>query len=335
MTSKNCDGSSKVIEDSTKSSPMTVADSADPRRGSRARILAAFAAVYVVWGSTYLAIRYAVETIPPFIMVGTRFIVSGVLLYAWSRWRGSPRPTRRQWRDATVTGVLMLCCGNGAVSWAEQRVPSGLAALLVAVVPLWMVIVDWLRPQGSRPSAAVMAGVVVGLIGLVVLVGPDSFAGHGDVDATGAVVLIVGSLAWAAGSVFNRVGSRPDSAAMSTGLQMIGGSAALLLVGSVRGEIADLHIAHISTSSWIGWVYLVTFGSLVGFTAYIYLLQTVSPAKASTYAYVNPLVAVLLGWAIAGETVTLRSLGAAAIILAGVAMITISQGKNDDGQASP
>jgi drug/metabolite transporter (DMT)-like permease len=294
-------------------------------REPRARILAAFIAVYIVWGSTYLAIRYAVQTIPPFVMVGTRFIVSGVILYAWARWRGSPRPTSAQWKDATVTGALMLCCGNGAVSWAEQRVPSGIASLLVAVVPLWMVLVDWLRPRGERPRAVVVVGVIVGLVGLAVLVGPASLSGKGEVDSAGAIVLILGSLAWAAGSVFNRHGSRPDSAAMSTGLQMIGGSIALLLLGVMRGELAQLHVREISAASWAGWIYLVTFGSLVGFTAYIYLLQTVSPAKASTYAYVNPLVAVLLGWAIAGESVTVRSLGAAAIILAGVAMITISQ----------
>jgi len=219
----------------------------------------------------------------------------------------------------------MLCCGNGAVSWAEQRVPSGIASLLVAVVPLWMVLVDWLRPRGERPRAVVVVGVIVGLVGLAVLVGPASLSGKGEVDSAGAIVLILGSLAWAAGSVFNRHGSRPDSAAMSTGLQMIGGSIALLLLGVMRGELAQLHVREISAASWAGWIYLVTFGSLVGFTAYIYLLQTVSPAKASTYAYVNPLVAVLLGWAIAGESVTVRSLGAAAIILAGVAMITISQ----------
>jgi drug/metabolite transporter (DMT)-like permease len=292
---------------------------------SRTRVLAAFAAVYIVWGSTYLAIRYAVETIPPFIMVGTRFIVSGVLLYAWARLRGDQRPTAAQWRDATIIGILMLCLGNGAVSWAEQRVPSGLAALLVAVVPLWMVLLDWLRPRGTRPRALVMLGVVVGLIGLVVLIGPDSFSGHGAVDLVGAMVLIAGSLAWAAGSIYTRYGTVPESAVMSTGVQMIGGSLALLIVGAARGELSMVHPAQISAHSWEGWIYLVTFGSLLGFTAYIYLLQNVSPAKASTYAYVNPLVAVLLGWAIAGETVTARSLAAAAIILGGVAMISLSQ----------
>jgi len=302
-----------------------VAAGRQPAHASRANVLAAFAIVYVVWGSTYLAIRYAVETIPPFLMVGTRFIVSGLLLYTWARLRGDQRPTAAQWRDATIVGILMLCLGNGAVSWAEQRVPSGLAALLVAVVPLWMVLLDWLRPHGARPRLLVIAGVVVGLAGLFVLIGPDSFSGHGAVDLVGAIVLIAGSLAWAAGSIYTRYGTVPESAVMSTGVQMIGGSAALLVVGVARGELALLHPAQISAHSWEGWIYLVTFGSLLGFTAYIYLLQNVSPAKASTYAYVNPLVAVLLGWAIAGETVTARSLAAAAIILGGVAMITLSQ----------
>jgi drug/metabolite transporter (DMT)-like permease len=300
---------------------------ARPHLSTRSRVIGAFVAVYVVWGSTYLAIRYAVETIPPFLMVGTRFLVSGVLLYAWSRWRGEPRPTKREWRDALVTGLLLLCCGNGAVAWAEQRVPSGLAALLVAIVPLWMVVVDWLRPHGVRPRMSVVAGVVVGLVGLVVLIGPRTLVGHGEVDRVAAVVLIVASLAWAAGSVYNRYGARPSSAVMSTGLQMIGGSVVLLVVGIAGGEPAALHFNAISRASWMGWWYLVTFGSLVGFTAYIYLLRVVSPAKASTYAYVNPVVAVFLGWAVAGEPVTMRTLAAAAIILGGVAMITISQTK--------
>jgi len=307
---------------------MTSPDAAArPDQYSRSRVIAAFVAVYIVWGSTYLAIRYAVETMPPFLMVGARFLVSGVILYAWSRARGEPRPSRAQWRDALVTGVLLLCCGNGAVAWAEQRVPSGLAALLVAIVPLWMVLVEWLRPRGIRPTVSIVAGVVVGLIGLVVLIGPRTLVGDGDVDRLGAIVLVVASLAWAGGSVYNRYGARPDSALMSTGLQMIAGSVGLLLVGVGAGELGTLNLTHVSLASWLGWLYLVTFGSLVGFTAYVYLLRAVSPAKASTYAYVNPVVAVFLGWAIAGEPVTMRTLAAAAIILGGVAMITISQNK--------
>jgi drug/metabolite transporter (DMT)-like permease len=291
---------------------------------SRAGVLAAFAAVYIVWGSTYLAIRYAVATIPPFFMVGARFVVSGAILYVWARLRGSPRPTRREWRDAAIAGALMLGVGNGSVSWAEQRVPSGLAALLAAVVPLWMVLLDWAGPRGRRPRPRVMLGVVVGLAGLFVLVNPraSSTAAGSGVDVGAAIVLILSSLGWAAGSVHNRYGERPHSAVMSTGMQMLAGSVVLFAVGVVIGEPAHLHIDQISAASWIGWTYLVTFGSLVGFTAYIYLLRAVSPAKVSTYAYVNPLVAVFLGWAIAGEPVTARTLLAAAIILAGVAMIT-------------
>lgn len=292
-------------------------------RYPRSHVIAAFAAVYIIWGSTYLAIRYAVETMPPFLMAGVRFLISGAILYVWTRRRGSPKPTASQWCDATIAGVLMLCFGNGAVAWAEQRVPSGLAALLVAVVPLWMVLVDWARPHGVRPRPIVLVGVLVGFVGMIMLVARGKDPAAGSADMTAAFVLAAASFAWACGSVFNQHGDRPTSAAMSTGIQMIGGSAGLVLLGLVRGEASRVHLSQISAASWIGWTYLVTFGSLVGFTAYIYLLQAVSPAKASTYAYVNPLVAVFLGWAIAGEAVTLRTLAAAAVILAGVAMITL------------
>ncbi len=294
----------------------------------RARVLAAFAAVYLVWGSTYLAIKYAVQTIPPFLMVGSRFLTSGALLYLWARWRGAERPTPGQWRDAAVAGVLMLCCGNGAVSWAEQRVPSGLAALLVAIVPLWVVIVDWIRPHGVRPTVGIILGVVIGLAGLIILVGPATIVGHGAADRGAVLVLVGGSLAWACGSVYNRHGSRPRSATLSTGIQMLGGSVALFVLAAFSGEFRGFHPSAIAAASFGGWLYLVTFGSLVGFTAYIYLLQAVTPAKASTYAYVNPLIAVFLGWAFAGEPVTVRTLAAAAIILGGVAMITLAQSRS-------
>ncbi len=296
--------------------------------GSRGRVIASFAAVYVIWGSTYLAIRYAVESMPPLLMVGSRFALSGTILYAWSRARGAAKPTAAEWRTASVTGFLLICIGNGSVAWAERRVPSGLAALLVAVVPLWMVLLDWIRPGGMRPRAPVVAGVIVGLVGLAVLVGRDSFSGgNGGVDALGAGVLVAASMGWAIGSVYNRHGARPESASMSTALQMIAGSVALLVLGFLLGEPRELDVSSISLASWLGWIYLVTFGALIGFTAYIYLLNHVSPAKAATYAYVNPIVAVLLGWAVAGEPVTPRTMVAAAIILGGVAMITIARGR--------
>jgi drug/metabolite transporter (DMT)-like permease len=303
-------------------------------RYPRARVISAFAAVYIVWGSTYLAIRYAVETIPPFLMVGTRFLTSGALLYLWARTRGAVRPTARQWRDAAVAGGLMLCGGNGAVSWAEQRVSSGLAALLVAIVPLWVVVVDWLRPRGVRPTGGITLGVFTGLAGLIILVGPATIVGHGSVDRAAGLVLVGGSLAWACGSVYNRYGSRPRSAALSTGLQMLGGSIALFIVAAVTGEIRAFHPSAVSRASFVGWLYLVTFGSLVGFTAYIYLLQAVTPAKASTYAYVNPLIAVFLGWAFAREPVTARTLVAAAIILTGVLMITLAQSRGTPARSA-
>ena len=288
-------------------------------------MIAAFAAVYVVWGSTYLAIRYAVQTMPPLLMAGARFLVSGAMLYAWARLRGAPRPTAVEWRVAALTGVLMLCLGNGSVGWAEQRIPSALAALIVAVVPLWMVVFDWVMPGGERPTFAVIAGVIVGLAGLVVLVGPERVDTAGPVDVIGALVLVAASMAWAFGSVYNRRGARPESATMSTGLQMLGGSVALVASGLALGEGHRTSLSQISAASWAGWVYLVTFGSLLGFTAYIYLLKEVSPAKASTYAYVNPVVALVLGWAIAGEAITARTLVAAAIILGGVALITLAK----------
>jgi len=299
---------------------------ADAPGQSRTQLIAAFAAVYVVWGSTYLAIRYGVESIPPFALAATRFLISGALLFTWARWRGSASPTRRQWRDAAIAGVFMLTGGNGAVVWAEQRVPSGVAALLAATVPLWMVLIDWLRPRGRRPTGAVLAGVLIGLCGLVLLVWQP--AGNGSsaaVDALGATVLVLGSLMWALGSVYNRYGDRPGSAAMATAMQMFGGGTALLILALGTGEIAHFSIAQVTRASAIGWLYLVVFGSLVGFTAYIYLLRATTPAKASTYAYVNPLVAVVLGWAIASEPITWRTIVAAAVILVGVALITIGQ----------
>jgi drug/metabolite transporter (DMT)-like permease len=292
---------------------------------SRSRVVTAFAAVYIVWGSTYLAIRYAVETIPPFLMGGARFLVSGAILYAWLRATRAPRPAARQWRDASIAGILMLCAGNGAVAWAEELVPSGLAALIVAVVPLWMVLLDWWRPGGTRPSMLTMTGVVIGLAGLIVLIGPADINKAEHVDLTASIVLIVGSLAWAAGSVYSRYGEHPESSALATGMQMIAGGGVLMLTGVATGELTGFSLAHVSSASWIGLGYLVTFGSLVGFTAYVYLLNAVSPAKASTYAYVNPVVAVILGWLVAHEPINRSMIVGAVIILGAVAMISLSQ----------
>jgi drug/metabolite transporter (DMT)-like permease len=292
---------------------------------SRAQIVAAFASIYTVWGSTYLAIRYADETIPPFLMAAVRFLVSGVLLYAWARYRGAARPTRTHWRNATIAGGLLLLGGNGAVVWAEQFVPSGLTALLVSILPFWLVIIEWVRPPRQTPRAAVIVGLIVGFIGIVVLVGPGDLGGHGDISVTGAVVLIIGSLSWAMGSFFSRDAALPESGLLTTGMEMLGGGLLLTIVGFGAGELGSFHVAAVSRASALGLLYLITFGSLIGFTSYIWLLDKVSPAQLGTYAYVNPVVAVLLGWAIAGEKLSLRTGVAAAIVICAVALITIAR----------
>jgi len=293
-------------------------------RATRGQIIAAFASIYTVWGSTYLAIRYAVETMPPFVMGGTRFLISGVLLYAWSRWRGAPRPTRRQWRNATIAGGFLLLGGNGGVVWAEQTVASGMTALLVSILPFWLVIIEWARPPRRRPSTAVLIGLVVGFLGLVVLIGPGDIGANG-VSLLGAIVLILASLSWAIGSFWSRDADMPESGLLTTGMEMLGGGLLLFLVGVVAGELRGFDVGAVSTASWVGWIYLIVFGSLIGFTSYIWLLDKVSPAHLGTYAYVNPVVAVILGWAIAGERLSVRTGVAAVIVICAVALITTAR----------
>ena len=292
----------------------------------RVRLLAAFAAVYTIWGSTYLAIRFAVETLPPLLMAGARFMLAGVILLLWSRSRGSGGPpSKRDWITAAVGGALLLLGGNGAVVWAEQSVPSGIASLLVAIVPLWMVLLDWMRPAGRRPAWPVFAGLALGLAGLGLLVGPAALQGVDAIDPVGATVLILGSLSWAVGSLYTQRAPRPTSANNGSGTQMLAGGLWLLLAALLSGEASQLDLANASARSLLSFAYLLTFGSLIGFTAYYYLLAHTSAAKAATYAYVNPVVAVLLGWAFANEPVTSRTIVAAAVILGGVAIITLAR----------
>ncbi len=293
-------------------------------RAPRGQIIAAFASIYTVWGSTYLAIRYAVETMPPFVMGGTRFLISGLILYAWSRSRGAVRPTRKQWRNATIAGAFLLLGGNGGVVWAEQTVESGMTALLVSILPFWLVIIEWARPPRRRPSAAVLIGLVVGFVGLIVLIGPGDIGANG-ISLAGAIVLILASLSWAIGSFWSRDADMPESGLLMTGMEMLGGGALLFLAGVIVGELRGFDVNAVSTASWVGWIYLIVFGSLIGFTSYIWLLDKVSPARLGTYAYVNPVVAVILGWAIAGETLSVRTGVAAVIVICAVALITTAR----------
>ena len=293
----------------------------------RARLVAAFAAVYLIWGSTYLAIRFAVETLPPLLMAGARFIIAGSILLLWSRLRERDGgPSAQDWLTGLVSGALLLLGGNGSVVWAEQRVSSGIAALLVAIVPLWTVLLDWLRPGGRRPPSLVLVGVGLGLVGLGLLVGPDALQGGGAIDTAAAGVLMLGSLSWALGSLYTQRAPKSSSPNRGSGTQMFAGGVCLVVVALATGEGPQLDLAHASARSLLGFAYLVTVGSLIGYTAYYYLLTHTTAAKASTYAYVNPVVAVLLGWAFANEPVTSRTLVAAGVILAGVAIITVARG---------
>jgi drug/metabolite transporter (DMT)-like permease len=306
-------------------------------RPSRARLATAFAAIYLVWGSTYLAIRYAIDTIPPFLMAGTRFIVAGGALYLWSRLTSAERPSRAAWIAMAVTGISMLGVGNGAVTWSEQRIPSGLAALLVASVALWMVLLEFLRRNGTRPTRLSIIGLLLGFGGVALLVGPAALTDSRDLDVFACLVLIGASLSWAAGSVYSRVLPRPQSAPLGSGMQMLAGGIALLLVGVSTGEFGRLDVGAVTTRSALSLGYLIVFGSLIGFTAYAWLLRVSTPAAVATYAYVNPVVAMLLGWLIAGEEFGVRMIVAAAVILSGVALINRAsrQPSRDAGARAP
>ncbi len=296
-----------------------------PSRPSPLLLIAAFAAVYLIWGSTYLAIRVAVETLPPFLMAGARFLVAGLLLYGWTAARGVPRPGRRAWMAAAIVGAFLLLGGNGGVVWAEQRVSSSITALLVASEPLWIVLLDWLRPGGKRPQPLAALGVLLGFGGVALLIGPAVLQGSGTLSFISPLVIVLAALAWAAGSLYARTAPLPASGAQTSAMQMLIGGFLLLLVGLGTNETHQLVNTTISLRSALAVGYLVIFGSLVGFTSYAWLVKHTTASRASTYAYVNPVVAVLLGWALLSEPVTPRTLLAAAIIVSSVVIITLGQ----------
>ena len=285
--------------------------------------------LYLVWGSTYLAIRFAVETIPPFLMAALRFLLAGLILLVWRRLAGDPMPSLRQWRAAGVVGLFLLLGGNGGVVWAEQRVPSGITALLIGCTPLWMVLLDALRRR-RMPTPAVMAGVLAGLAGIALLVGPAELTGlHGSVDPLGALVITLSALSWAAGSLISQQsalnGNMPASPLVSTAAQMLTGGAALLLLGTFSGQWAGFNPAGFTPRSVWAALYLLVAGSLIAFSAYVWVLKKAPITLVSTYAYVNPLVAVFLGSLLAAEPLTPRVMLASLVIVAAVALITLKR----------
>lgn len=288
---------------------------------SRLAMVAAFASIYVIWGSTYLGIRITVETMPPFAMAASRFLLAGVILYAIVRLRGAPRPALHEWRDGLVVGTLLLLGGNGSVAWAEQFVPSGITALIIGSSPLFMVLTEWAWPGGVRPGAAVLAAMLVGLGGIAWLAAPWE-SGPGQLHLGGLAAILAGCVSWSIGSIYSRHARPSSSPFMASAIQMLCGSVALTIAGLLHGDFGRLDFSAISSRSWIAFVYLTLVGSLIGFSTFVWLLKHTTPARVSTYAYVNPVVAVFLGWAILDEPVTGRTLLASAIIVAAVAIIT-------------
>lgn len=288
----------------------------------RFKILIAFAAIYFVWGSTYLAIRYAVQTIPPFLMSGSRFLLFGLILYVWSRRHESTFVKFEYWKGGAIVGACLILGGVGGVSWAEQRVPSAITSLIASTAPLWIILLDWLRPGGKRPGLPVFIGIVVGMCGLLLLIGPQNIHAESDLDKIGTVILLLSAVSWAAGSLYSRYGPHPSSPIMATALQTITGSLMVLIVAAFTGEFTRFELEKVSRVSWIAYFYLMILGSLA-YMAYIWVLNVSTPARAATHAYVNPIVAVFLGWLIAGEVITPRILLSAAVIVASVTLITL------------
>ncbi len=292
----------------------------------RAKVWAALLAVYLVWGSTYLMIRFVVETLPPFLSAGLRFVVSGVILLAWRRLAGDALPTLRQWRSAAIVGTLLLLGGNGLVCWAEQTVPSGVAALIIGAVPMFLVIADAIRPNGVRPTLRVLIGLVIGFMGIYLLVGPSAFADGMPLNMAGVAALLLASLLWAVGSIYSKTADLPKTALMTTGAEMLAGGFALLLVSVLNEQWSVFGLAQVSVDSWLALAYLIVCGSMIGFASYAWLLQNAPIPLVATYAYVNPLVAVFLGNWFAQEPLTPRILSASVVIIGSVIFMNSAQG---------
>ncbi len=288
-------------------------------------VVAAFAAVYLVWGSTYLVIRIGLDSLPPFVMAGVRFLTAGAALFAWARISGAPWPRTIEWRSAALVGVPMLCCSHGAVVWSETRVASSLVAVIIGVVPLWMALFEWVFVTRRRPSWQVFVGLACGFVGVAWLMSPSTLMAGEPVNLAGAAAVVFGSAGWAAGSLYARRATLPRSAAMGTAMEMLAGGAGLALMATVAGEWPRVHVAEVTTASWLALGYLIVFGSLLAFSAYIWLLRHVGAGRAATYAYVNPVVAVFLGWAFGHEVLGPRHWVASALVIVAVVVITTAR----------
>ncbi len=294
---------------------------------SRTALILAFATIYLVWGSTYLGIRVAVSSMPPFAMASVRFLIAGAILFVALKLRGASWPTRRQYRDHAIIGTFLLLGGNGLVVWAEQFIPSGIAALLIGIGPLFIVLTEWAWPGGSRPTAATMAALLLGLAGVAWLAAPWEAASEGGLHAGGVVAVLFACVFWAIGSIFSRHAKSGADPLYAASLQMLLGGVSLGVAALLHGDLARLDLAAVTRESWLAFVYLVFAGSLLGFSVFVWLMKHSSPARVATYAYVNPVVAVFLGWWLLDEAVTQRTIVGSVVIVAAVAMITMQKNK--------
>jgi len=295
----------------------------------KTKLWMALLALYIVWGSTYLAIRFAVETMPAFLHASLRFLISGAVLFIWRRAASDAKPTLAQWKSTAIVGTFLLLGGNGLVALAEKTIPSGIAALVIATSPFWLVLFEAFRSGGAKPTWMSIVGLVIGFGGVFLLIGPARLTGaHQSFDPFGVVLLLIAPVLWSLGSIYAKGADMPKSTLLSTGMQMLMGSISLLIVSVATGELNGFSLGAISMRSWWGLIYLITFGSLVGFVSYGWLLHNAPISLMSTYAYVNPVVAVFLGWLLASEVLNARIALASAIIIGSVILINYArQGK--------
>ncbi len=301
-----------------------------PRRW---KVLLAFAIIYFVWGSTFLAIRVGVREVPPFLLAAMRFLVAGIVLYGWMRARGTPSPTPRQWRSVSVVALLIFVGDYGLVFWAEQRVPSGITAVMLATIPAFMTISEILILRTQRLTVRLALALLVGLGGVGVLVSRSMSFGEAPIDPAGACALIVASIAWSVAAALTRKLPLPPAKVMSSGSQMLAGGLLLAMTAGFLGEFRSFHFQAISRTAWLALLYLIVAGSIVAFTAYIWLIHHESPTKVGTYAYVNPVVAVLVGHFLGGETIGTRTLFGALLVLVSVIVITTTPAKKEEVRA--
>jgi len=291
------------------------------------KILLAFAIIYFVWGSTYLAIRVGVREVPPFLLAGMRFLLAGFALHVWMRARGTPSPTRREWGAVLVLALLFFVLDYGLVFWAEQRVPSGITAVMMATIPVFMATGDIVILRAQRFTWQLALALLVGICGVTVLVAPSVGLREAAVDPAGACALMVGAISWSVASALSRKLPLPQAKAMSSGAQMLAGGVLLTVTAALLGEFHGFHLSAVSRGAWLALAYLIVAGSIVAFTAYVWLLHHESPTKVGTYAYVNPVVAVVIGYFLGGETIGPRTILGTLLVLVSVVVITTAPAK--------